>query len=65
MEDKDNFKVDSTSSFKGHVPLNANPNYGNRNSPPPKTDYENRRFICRREEVNKVTKGKYGRNNGQ
>jgi len=45
-----------------YSPPDAEMNYSNVNSPPPRTDYERRRSSFKRKEVRDLTKGKYGRN---
>ena len=44
-----------------YIPPGADLNFENKNKEPPKTKYENRKMILQREEVNKVTKGIYGK----
>ena len=56
MIDKPNKK-----SSCAYIPPNADTNYENKPKDPPKTEYEKRRVALRREEVKKLTKGKYGR----
>ena len=43
-----------------YIPDNADLNSGCQSNNPPKTKYENRKFVLRKEEVEKLTKGKYG-----
>jgi hypothetical protein len=44
-----------------YTPPDAEMNYSNKNSPPPKTKYEKHRSSFKRKEVRDLTKGKYGR----
>ena len=44
-----------------YLPPDAELNFSNTDSTPPKTEYEKRRKEFRRQEVKDLTKGKYGR----
>lgn len=44
-----------------YVPDNAELNFSNQQSKPPKTKYEKRKKTFTRDKVNKLVKGKYGR----
>ncbi|HUW43701.1 MAG TPA: hypothetical protein VMV95_01930 [Bacillota bacterium] len=43
-----------------YIPCGAKINTKNKDMSPPETKYEKRRAVFRREEVNKIAKGKYG-----
>lgn len=44
-----------------YAPPDADLNFSNTDSPPPKTEYERRKKTFNRKEVKNLTKGKYGR----
>ena len=44
-----------------YKPENALLNYENKDMKPPKTKYEHRKYILKKDDVQKITKGKYGR----
>jgi hypothetical protein len=44
-----------------YIPPDADPNFTNQPSEPPRTKYERRKYSLNRREVKDLTKGKYGR----
>ena len=49
--------------YLAYIPPDARINSGTEDAPPPKTEYDKRKKLLRREEVKNLTKGNYGRSN--